>query len=82
MAPTVSTNPHADYFAAKARVLDMLATLGAKSRETAVSGLHIYDEFGEPMLMDAQKCAATGAEVKYRSGYGYWSGYSRNNGRA
>lgn len=75
-------DPHAAYYAAKGRVLDALSALGAKSRDTAVDGPELCDHGGESLLADAQAVSATGAEVKYRLGYGYWLGGTRNNGRA
>lgn len=75
-------SPHAAYYAAKARVLAALQQLGAESRETAASGLTLCDHGGESLLADADRCVATGAEVKYKLGYGYWLGRTRNNGRS
>ncbi|BBX82152.1 hypothetical protein [Mycolicibacterium aubagnense] len=81
-ATDADQGPHGAYYAAKARVFDALHALGAKSRETAASGLALADFGGESLIADADRCVATGAEVKYRLGYGYWTGYSRANGRS
>ncbi len=75
-------NPHADFYAAKSRVLDALADLHATSIETAATDADLIAAGGGSLAADAANIAARGAEVKYRSGAGYWLGRTRNNGRA
>lgn len=74
----LGANPHAAYYAAKARVVEALTELGATSPETAVIGAKL----GIMLDDDAYMVAARGAEVRHRAGVGYWVGRTRNNGRA
>ena len=76
------SNTHADYWTAKDRVLDALADIGAASIDSAATEADLIAAGGESLAADAARVAACGAEVKYRSGVGYWLGRTRNNGRA
>lgn len=78
MAPTASNDPHADYYAKKARVVARLTELGATSPETAVIGATL----GITLDDDAYDVAARGAEVRHRASAGYYLAPVRNNGRS